>query len=546
MDEINTSLVWSPTSDGGRYPRHRIPGIVVTRRGTVIIYCEARTGITEYSLYDKNDWCLMDIYCQRSTDGGETFGEPIYLARGTERFATVNNPVMIVGNDNVLHLLFCRNYGMHGAGIWYRRSTDDGLTWSPERELTEFAASTPHNRIAFGPTHGICTRDGRLMTAVWMTEPAHSYVFYSDDNGRTWAVSAPADANTNETNVAELSDGSILLNSRATPFRLVTVSPDGISGWSPTRPVRQLPDPSCCAGMTTVRVEGLQEALLFVNCASTEGRTHVTLRCSFDDGNTYPKSVLISEQEGGYADVAVDGKGCIYVLYESDWGRRVFLARLDFEQTFCADEADAMRGTQTAFAFDSEQALTLVRRRMHVDCSCSEGVLRMAAGGPGAHRVTLDVSPRNRNLNLSVYRAIVLRLRVSAAKPEMFGVEFCLRSGRALCGEGGRLMAVEIPADGAFHTVLLDLCDLPAVRGMLRSIQLRFFTDVFICSPGDALELASLEFFPTLQEAEQGSIGVRNAGAIRYGAPIGARAVAAKGTAPFAAADGIGQNFNCN
>ena len=50
MDEINTSLVWSPTSDGGRYPRHRIPGIVVTRRGTVIVYCEARTGITEYSL----------------------------------------------------------------------------------------------------------------------------------------------------------------------------------------------------------------------------------------------------------------------------------------------------------------------------------------------------------------------------------------------------------------------------------------------------------------------------------------------------------------
>lgn len=182
-----------------------------------------------------------------------------------------------------------------------------------------------------------------------------------------------------------------------------------------------------------------------------------------------------------------------------------------------------MRGTQTAFAFDSEQALTLVRRSLHVDCSCSGGVLRMASGGPGAHRVTLDVSPRNRNLSLSVYRAIVLRLRVSAAKPEMFGVEFCLRSGRALCGEGGRLMAVEIPADGAFHTVLLDLCDLPVVRGMLRSIQLRFFTDVFICSPGDALELASLEFFPTLQEAEQGSIGVRNAGAIRYGAPIGAR-----------------------
>lgn len=520
---MNSALIWSQLSEDGRYPRHRIPGIVVTHKGTVVIYCEARTGITEHSLYDKNDWCLMDILCRRSTDGGESFGEPICLASGNERCATVNNPVMIVGNDNILHLLFCRNYGMRGAGIWYRRSTDDGLTWSEERDLSDFAASTPHNRIAFGPTHGICTRKGRLMTAVWMTEPAHSYVFYSDDNGQTWAVSAPADGNTNETNVAELSDGFILLNSRATPYRRVTVSPDGVSGWNHTRPHRQLPDPSCCAGMTSVRLEGLPEALLFVNCASTENRSHLTLRCSFDDGNTYPKSVLISELEGGYSDVAVDGKGCIYVLYESDWGSRVFLARLDFYQTFCADQADAMRGTQTMFSFDSERSLSLVRSSQHTVCECADGVLRMTVNGSGAHRITLDVSPLNCNLSLSVYRAVVLRMRVSAAKPEMFGVEFCLRSGEKLCEDGGRLMAVGIPADGEFHTVILDLCEMPAVGGMLRSIQLRFLSDVFICSPGDALELASLEFFRTMREAEQKSIGVQYAGTIRYGVPIGAR-----------------------
>ena len=47
----------------------------------------------------------MDVYIQRSTDGGKTFGDPIYIAYGTPEYATINNPVIIVGNDNTLHFL---------------------------------------------------------------------------------------------------------------------------------------------------------------------------------------------------------------------------------------------------------------------------------------------------------------------------------------------------------------------------------------------------------------------------------------------------------
>ena len=49
------------------YAIYRIPGLVVTSKGTVLAYCEARrTG--------KSDWDTIDILLRRSTDGGKSWG----------------------------------------------------------------------------------------------------------------------------------------------------------------------------------------------------------------------------------------------------------------------------------------------------------------------------------------------------------------------------------------------------------------------------------------------------------------------------------------
>ena len=46
--------------------RHRIPGTVVTQRGTVLAYCEARRN-------DSSDWGEIEIHLRRSLDGGKTW-----------------------------------------------------------------------------------------------------------------------------------------------------------------------------------------------------------------------------------------------------------------------------------------------------------------------------------------------------------------------------------------------------------------------------------------------------------------------------------------
>ena len=102
-----------------RYSLCRIPGIIITSRGTLIIYNEARES--------KSDWAMMNIFCRRSTDGGKTFSAPIYLARGSVEHPTVNNPVMAEDKNSVIHFLYCEDYGTRGGKVLHRTSEDDGI-----------------------------------------------------------------------------------------------------------------------------------------------------------------------------------------------------------------------------------------------------------------------------------------------------------------------------------------------------------------------------------------------------------------------------------
>jgi hypothetical protein len=86
------------------YALYRIPGIVVTKKGTVLACCEARKN-------DKGDWGPIDVVMRRSTDGGRTWGprqqvvhlegdlpvNPPAAAQNLDKPGdnTVNNPVAI-------------------------------------------------------------------------------------------------------------------------------------------------------------------------------------------------------------------------------------------------------------------------------------------------------------------------------------------------------------------------------------------------------------------------------------------------------------------
>src|SRR5215475_5281298 len=268
-------------ADKDGYKLYRIPGIVVTKRGVLLAYCEARkTG--------KSDWDTIDIMLRRSKDNGRTWDGPRKIAdvegpksknpvalerkQANPDDVTYNNPVAIADHrTGAVHFLFCLEY----ARCFYMRSDDDGATFTKAVEITStfegFRARYDWRVIATGPAHGIQMRNGRLkngrlIVPVWLSlgtqgnghGPSVTSVIYSDDHGKTWrageiiGLDAPDLINPNETVAAQLADGRVLFNIRSVSKanrRAISFSRDGATGWSKAVFDRQLAEPICMASI---------------------------------------------------------------------------------------------------------------------------------------------------------------------------------------------------------------------------------------------------------------------------------------------------------
>jgi len=116
---VEKTLLFGAGEDG--YAVFRIPGIVVTTKGTVLAYCVGRKS--------PGDWADIDIFLRRSTDGGKTWEPRKKL--GDVGASTVDNPTAIVDRKTgAVHMLYQVNY----ARCYYMRSDDDGNLESTRTE----------------------------------------------------------------------------------------------------------------------------------------------------------------------------------------------------------------------------------------------------------------------------------------------------------------------------------------------------------------------------------------------------------------------------
>lgn len=347
--------IW--TGGVGGYDIYRIPGLVVTAKGTVLAYCEARKG-------SRSDWGTIDIQLRRSTDGGRTFSEPAIIAAvdgpkqknpvalaqnlAQPNEVTYNNPVAFAQRNGEVTILFCLEY----MRCFVIRSADDGLTWTKPSEIT--AAFEPFRKqydwkvLATGPAHGIELRTGRLVVPVWLSlgtgghahRPSVTATIYSDDQGRTWHAGDIAVPNTekfalpNETVIVELADGRVMLNVRSESTehrRIVVTSPDGATGWSAPKFDSALLEPICMASILRVSSPTVADRgrILFANPHNldradgklTDGksrdRKNIALKLSYDEGLSWPVNKLLDAGPSAYSDLALLPDGTMLCLYES-------------------------------------------------------------------------------------------------------------------------------------------------------------------------------------------------------------------------------------
>ena len=315
---------------------YRIPAVITAKDGSIVAFTDKR----KYNNTDLPE--DIDIICNRSTDGGYTWSEPITIAQGTGRFQGYGDAALAHSKDeNGLLAVF-----VGGQGLWTStpsvpqnsymvRSYDNGQTWTEPEVITHFIYGkdctdpTRKNWYAsfFGSGNGLLTSTGRIMFVVAIRESGsnytlYNYVVYSDDNGETWNVSGRASVGGDEAKVTELVDGRILMSIRHGGNRWYNISSDGGETWQANPSTwYDIAAPACNGDMirySSVDKGGDKNRLLHSVPVGTD-RKNVTVFVSYDEGQTWPTSRCIVPYSSAYSSLCILPDYTIGIYVEEDY-----------------------------------------------------------------------------------------------------------------------------------------------------------------------------------------------------------------------------------
>lgn len=326
----------------GGYRQYRIPAMGVTPSGKVIAIYDARADFDDLPgpvdlvirISDNNGdtWSPQQIF--RKHQGISGYGDasividPDYGKRG--RIIVLYQQTQIAGffesitgtdldNPLIAHI---------GRSI----SDDDGITWrhdvithqlKDEKTPGIFATSGMGGRISAGQYAGrllqtfVLRRDTELLSAIG----------FSDDHGESWHLGALIPGG-NETAIVGLSDSSILVHSRATPFRLTGKSIDGGNTLSELASDPSLPDPSDNGSLLALK----NGEVLCSHNHDSNLRTNTLIKKSIDGGQTWSSAISIEKGSSAYSTICELSDGTIGVLYERDAYQEIVFKKVSLKE----------------------------------------------------------------------------------------------------------------------------------------------------------------------------------------------------------------------
>lgn len=357
---------------------YRIPGLATTNKGTLLAIYDVRWDSARNLQGD------MDIGLSRSADGGQIW-EPMKIVLDMnkwgslpEKFNSVSDACFLV--DENTNDIYVAGLWMHGVldenGRWisglteesnawehqWRRkgsqqgfgvketsqfliakSTDDGVTWSEPRNLTSLCKKEEWWLWAPAPGQGITMENGTLVFPTQGRDQngqSFSNISFSLDGGDTWETSQPAFKNTTENMVVQLANGDLMLNARYNlnwnnlgddNGRVILTTADMGQTWTEHPTSRSALIESTCRASLHKHVyhENGEEKniLLFSNPNSRTSRNNMTIKVSFDNGQSWPEKYWMLLDEGysyGYSCLTSIDENTIGILYEGGRADMVF------------------------------------------------------------------------------------------------------------------------------------------------------------------------------------------------------------------------------
>ena len=358
---------------------YRIPGLATSNKGTLLaVYDVRRESGRDLQGH-------MDIGLSRSFDGGQNW-EPMQIVLDMktwgdlpEKFNGVSDASVLVDKTN--NDIYIAGLWMHGVinaeGKWIEnltenskdwnhqwrtkgsqpglepkqtsqflitKSTDDGKTWSDPINLTRMCKDSKWWLWAPAPGHGITLKDGTLVFPTQGRDEnglPFSNITYSKDGGETWETSQAASHDTTESMAVELSDGSIMLNTRDNRNRRekgekngrsISITKDLGNTWTEHKTSHgALIEPVCMASIHRHDYKddkgNPKSVLLFSNPNSKFKRVKQTIKVSFDDGLTWPEKYWTELDAGGgagYSCLTSVDENTIGILYEGSQAQMTF------------------------------------------------------------------------------------------------------------------------------------------------------------------------------------------------------------------------------
>lgn len=332
---------------------YRIPSLLLAPDGSLLAFCEARKEAID-------DASPTDMVLRRSTDGGRTWLLTQVIFRGLGKEALMN-PCPVVDHKSHTILLLCQKANQPSEGhnqLYQLTSTDNGQTWSPPQNLATRIANYDDS-FNPGPGIGIQMRSGRLIVPGYtvvlneeMDEESSARVLHSDDFGKRWTLGPRVPQLSDESQAVELSDGRLMLNARGNmglSCRAVATSRDGGQSWPDFRWDRALNECPCQASILrySLAENGGKNRLLFSN-PDNRGekfnvveRTHLTVRLSYDEGQTWPVKRLIHAGPASYSCLVRLPDGDIGLVFEGgEKHRREWIRFVRFSLAWLTRGAD--------------------------------------------------------------------------------------------------------------------------------------------------------------------------------------------------------------
>lgn len=302
---------------------YRIPAMVTATNGDLVAAIDERVP----SCNDLRGSRDINIVVRRSKDQGHSWTDIERVADFPEGLSA-SDPSMIVDRETGEIFLFYNYMDLDKEkDVYYlhvMKSQDHGKSWSEPQDITsQISKEKWHRDFKFITSgRGIQTRSGTLLHC--MVNLDHGmHLFGSDDHGKSWYLIDTPIKPANESKVVELADGRWMVNSRTNgkEKRWVHISADQGKTWL-SKAAPELIDPGCNGSI--IRYTSLEEGhdknrLLFANAKSKKHRVNLTVRISYDEGQSWTEGKTIYPGGSAYSSLTVLENGQIGLFFEKDF-----------------------------------------------------------------------------------------------------------------------------------------------------------------------------------------------------------------------------------